>query len=280
MWGYVKVFVVRSSKGGELYVDGFRIRVVEKLRLPSFDERFKAINEAYWNTFLLRNKYVFIDILTDSGVNAMTDRQVAAMITAQDSYAGSETFYEFVKAVEDVLGYKYVLPTHQGRAAEHLLAKAFIKEGHVIPMNYHFTTTKVHFELAGGQVLELYIDEALNTESNHPFKGNMDPEKLKEAIRKYGPEKISFVRMEAATNLIGGQPFSMENLRTVKEICDEHGIPLVLDGSMIDWNAYLIKQRESDYRNKSVAEIVREMCSYADIFYASARKAPCVRGGS
>ena len=155
----------------------------------------------------------------------------------------------------------------------------FIKEGHVISMNYHFTTTKVHFELAGGQVLELCIDETLNTENNHPFKGNMDPEKLKEAIRKYGSERVPFVRMEAETNLIRGQPFSMENLRIIKKTCDGYGTPLVLDGSMIDWNAYLIKQRESDYRNKSVAEIVREMCSYADIFYASARKAPCARGG-
>ncbi len=273
------MIIIRSSKGGELYVDGYRVRIIEKLRLPSLNERFKAIREAFWNTFLLKNEHVFLDMLTDSGVNAMSDKQLAAMITAQDSYAGSKTFYEFVKAEEDVLGYKYVLPTHQGRAAEHLLAKAFIKEDNVIPMNYHFTTTKVHFELAGGQVLELYIDEALNTESTHPFKGNMDPEKLREVIRKYGKEKIPFVRMEATTNLIGGQPFSMDNLRTIKEICDEHGIPLVLDGSMIDWNAYLIKQRERGYRNKTVAEIVKEMCSLADIFYASARKAPCVRGG-
>ena len=238
-----------------------------------------SFNEAFWNTFLLKNDHVFLDMLTDSEVNAMTDKQLAAMITAQDSYARSKTFYEFVKAVKDVLGYKYVLPTHQGRATEHLLAKALIKEGDVIPMNYHFTTTRVHFELAGGQVLELYVDEALNTESTHPLKGNMNAEKLKEVIRKYGKEKIPFVRMEATTNLIGGQPFSMENLRMIKEICNEHGIPLVLDGSIIDWNAYLIKQRERGYRNKTVAEIVKEMCGLADIFYASARKAPCIRGG-
>lgn len=273
------MIIVKSSKGKELYVDGYRIRVVEKLQLPSLDERFKAIEEAYWNTFLLKNKYVFLDVLTDSGVNAMSDKQLAAMITAQDSYAGSNTFYEFVRAVKNILGYEYVLPTHQGRGAEHILAKTFVKEGHVIPMNYHFTTTKVHFELVGAQILELYIDEALNTESNYPFKGNMNPEKLRETIRKYGRRNIPFVRMEATTNLIGGQPFSLENLRTVKEICEEHGIPLVLDGSMIDWNAYMIKQREKGYRNKTVAEIVKEMCSLADIFYMSGRKAPCVRGG-
>jgi len=273
------VIVVKSSKGGELYVDGFRVRVVEKLKLPSIDKRLKAIEEAGWNTFLLKSEDVFLDMLTDSGTNAMTDKQLAAMISAQDSYAGSRTFYEFVEAVKEVLGYEYVLPTHQGRGAEHLLAKVLVKPGSIIPMNYHFTTTKVHFELAGGKVLELYIDEALNTRSTHPFKGNMDVEKLKETIKKYGAENIAFVRMEATTNLIGGQPFSMENLREVSEICKKHGILLVLDGSMIDWNAYLIKRREKGYANKSVAEIVREMCSLADIFYASARKAMCVRGG-
>lgn len=273
------MIVVKSSKGGELRVDGYRVRIIEKLRLPSLDERFKAIEEACWNTFLLRNEHVFLDMLTDSGVNAMSDKQLAAMIAAQDSYAGSMTFYEFAKTVKEVLGFEYVLPTHQGRGAEHILAKTFVKPGSVIPMNYHFTTTKVHFELAGAQVLELYVDEALKTRSTYPFKGNMDPEKLREAIRKYGRENIPFVRMEATTNLIGGQPFSMENLKTIKQICEEHSIPLVLDGSMIDWNAYLIKQREEGYRNKSIAEIIREMCSLADIFYASARKAMCVRGG-
>lgn len=273
------MIIVKSSSGGELYVDGYRVRIVERLSLPSVEERLKAIREAGWNTFLLKNKDVFLDMLTDSGVNAMSDKQLAAMIAAQDSYAGSMTFYEFASAVKDVLGYEYVMPTHQGRGAEHIIARTFIEKGSVIPMNYHFTTTKVHFELVGGKVLELYIDEALNTKSRHPFKGNMDIEKLRKAIKKYGRERIPFVRMEATTNLLGGQPFSMENLRDVKEVCEEYGIPLVLDGSMLDWNAYLIKQRETGYSNKSLAEIVKEMCSLADIFYASTRKIACVRGG-
>jgi tryptophanase len=146
-------------------------------------------------------------------------------------------------------------------------------------MNYHFTTTKVHFELVGGKVLELYIEEALKTKSTHPFKGNMDLEKLRGVFEEYGRERIPFVRMEATTNLIGGQPFSMENLRGVKALCEEHGIPLVLDGSMLDWNAYLIKQREEGYGDRSLSEIVREMCDLADIFYASTRKVTSVRGG-
>lgn len=273
------MIVVKSSKGDNLFIDGYRIRVIEKLHLPSIDERLKAIEEAGWNTFLLKNEHIFLDMLTDSGVNAMSDKQIAAMIATQDSYAGSRTFYEFVDAVKEVLGYEYVLPTHQGRGAEHIIARTFIKPGSIIPMNYHFTTTKVQFEAMGGQILELYIDEALKTRSTHPFKGNMDPEKLSEVIKKYGKESIPFVRMEAATNLIGGQPFSMENLKTIKAICDNYDIPLVLDGSMIDWNAYLIKKRELGYKNWSIADIIREMCSMADIFYASARKALCVRGG-
>lgn len=273
------MIIVKAFKGGELYVDGYRVRYIEKLQLPSVDERLRYIREAGWNTFLLRNEHVFLDMLTDSGVNAMSIDQLAAMISTQDSYAGSRNFYEFVDTVKEILGFNYVLPTHQGRGAEHILAKTFIEPGQVIPMNYHFTTTKVHFELAGGKVLELYTDEALKIKSNHPFKGNMDTEKLREVIKQYGKDKIAFVRMEATTNLIGGQPFSMENLREVKEICEENGLKLVLDGSMMDWNAYLIKQREPGYRNKSIAEIVREMCSYADIFYASTRKITCVRGG-
>ena len=273
------MITVKSRNGKEIFVDGYRVRVIETLRLPSVNERIKAIEEAGWNTFLLKNDYIFLDMLTDSGVNAMTDRQLAAMITTQDSYAGSKTFYEFAEVVKEILGFEYTLPTHQGRAAEHLLAKVFIKEGSVIPMNYHFTTTKVHFELAGGKVLEIYIDEALKTKSNHPFKGNMDPEKLKGVIKKYGKDKIAFVRMEATANLLGGQPFSMQNLKEIKEVCEENGLLLVLDGSMIDWNAYLIKQRENGYRNKTIAEIVKEMCSYADIFYASGRKSAAVRGG-
>jgi tryptophanase len=256
-----------------------KARMVQKIWLPSLDERLKAIQEAGYNTFLLKTKDIFLDMLTDSGVNAMSDNQFAAMMRVDDAYAGSMTFYEFAKSVEDVLGYKYVMNVHQGRAAEHLLAKVFGKSGGAIPTNYHFTTTKAHIELSGSLCLEIYYDEALKAESSNPFKGNMDPQKLKNTIKKYGKDKIGFVRMEATTNLLGGQPFSMANFREIRRICTENGLILVLDGSLMCENAYLIKQREKGYASKTVAEIVKEMCSVPDIFYMSGRKNTCVRGG-
>jgi tryptophanase len=169
--------------------------------------------------------------------------------------------------------------THQGRAAEHLLAKVFAKPGGVIPTNYHFTTTKAHIELQGMQVLEIYYDEALKTESTNQFKGNMDPNKLKEVIRRYGRDKIGFVRMEATTNLIGGQPFSMKNLKEIRQVCTENDLILIMDGSLICENAYLIRQREKGYEARTVAEIVKEMCSIPDVYYMSGRKNTSVRGG-
>jgi tryptophanase len=270
---------MKLSTGKEIPIEMYKARMVQKIWLPPVELRLKAIEEAGYNTFLLKTKDIFLDMLTDSGVNAMSDNQFAGMIKADDAYAGSTTFYEFAEAVEDVLGYKYVMNVHQGRAAEHLITKVFAKSSDVIPTNYHFTTTKAHIELIGAVCLEIYIDEALKTESTYPFKGNMDPQKLKDAIKKYGRDKIPFVRMEATANLLGGQPFSMENLEEIKQICNEHEVPLVLDGSLICENAYLIKQRQKGYENKTVAEIVKEMCSLADLFYMSGRKNTCVRGG-
>ena len=270
---------MKLSTGKEIPIEMYKARMVQKIWLPPLKTRLKAIEEAGYNTFLLKTKDIFLDMLTDSGVNAMSDNQFAGMIKADDAYAGSMTFYEFAEAVEDVLGYKYVMNVHQGRAAEHLITKIFAKSGDVIPTNYHFTTTKAHMELIGAICLEIYTDEALKTKSIHPFKGNMDPQKLKNTIKKHGRDKIPFVRMEATTNLLGGQPFSMENLKEITQICNEHDIPLVLDGSLICENAYLIKQRQKGYENKTVAEIVKEMCSLADLFYMSGRKNTCVRGG-
>jgi tryptophanase len=218
-------------------------------------------------------------MLTDSGTNAMTDNQLAAMMQSDDAYAGSESFYRLLDAVKDIFGYQYLLPTHQGRAAEHLLAKTFVKPGHIVPMNYHFTTTKAHFDLAGGKVLELYTDEALKTTSSFPFKGNMDLGRLKAAIDQAGPANVSFVRMEATTNLIGGQPFSLENLRQVKALIEPLGIFLVVDGSLISENAYFIRQREPGYENTSIRDIIREIMSIADLCYLSGRKSCSVRGG-
>ena len=270
---------IRLSTGKEIPVEMHKVRIVQKTSLPPVEERLKAIKEGGYNTFALRTKDIFIDMLTDSGTNAMSDNQLAAMMVSDDAYAGSESFYKLAQAIEDVLGFRYVLPTHQGRAAEHLLAKVFIKPGDIIPMNYHFTTTKAHIELVGGQVLEIYADEALKTQSTHPFKGNLDIQKLKDTIKKYGASKIPFVRMEATTNLLGGQPFSIENLKEVKRVCSEYNIPLVVDGSLISENAYFIKIREKEYKNKSIQEIIKEIMSFADLFYLSARKSSCVRGG-
>jgi tryptophanase len=237
------------------------------------------MEEAGYNTFLLRSRSIFIDMLTDSGTNAMSDNQLAAMMQSDDAYAGSESFYKLEESVREIFGYQYVMPTHQGRAAEHLLAKTFVKPGHIVPMNYHFTTTKAHFDLAGGKVLELYGPEALITESSYPFKGNMDLGRLQAAIEKAGPANVSFVRMEATTNLIGGQPFSLENLRAVKALIEPLGIFLVVDGSLISENAYFIRQREPGYENASIRDIIREIMSVADLCYLSGRKSCSVRGG-
>ena len=256
-----------------------KVRIVQKTRLAPVRERLRAMEEAGYNTFLLRTRDIFLDMLTDSGTNAMSDNQLAAMMQSDDAYAGSESFYKLADSVLDVFGYKYLLPTHQGRAAEHLLAKVFVKPGQIVPMNYHFTTTKAHFELAGGKVLELYTAEALNTESTCLFKGNMDLGRLKEAIDKAGPQNVAFVRMEATTNLIGGQPFSMENLRQVKALIEPLGIFLVVDGSLISENAYFIRQREPGYENTSIRDIIREMMEVADLCYLSGRKSCSVRGG-
>jgi tryptophanase len=256
-----------------------KVRIVQKTRLAPARERLKAIEAAGYNTFQLRSRDIFIDMLTDSGTNAMSDNQLAAMMQSDDAYAGGESFYKLADAVQEIFGYKYLLPVHQGRAAEHLLAKTFVKPGHIVPMNYHFTTTKAHFDMAGGKVLELYTPEALKATSTFPFKGNMDLGRLQAAIEKAGAENVSFVRMEATTNLIGGQPFSLENLKQVKALIEPMGIFLVLDASLISENAYFIHQREPGYENVSVRDIVLEMASTADLTYLSGRKSCSVRGG-
>jgi tyrosine phenol-lyase len=271
--------IIKLSTGKEMPIEMHKIKIVQKIRLVPVEERFKAIEEAGYNTFSLKSKDIFLDMLTDSGTNAMSDNQLGASMLYDDAYAGSASFYKLADAAKDMLGFKYILPTHQGRAAEHLIAKIFLKPGDIIPTNYHFTTTRAHIELAGGKCLEIYTEEALNTQSTHPFKGNIDTQKLRDAIKKYGTDKLPFVRVEATTNLIGGQPFSMENLKEVRQICNENGIPIVLDGSLVSENAYLVKQREEGYESKDVAEIVKEICSLVDLFYMSARKNTSVKGG-
>ncbi len=271
--------IIKASDGREFPVEMHKARMVQNVTLIPAEQRLKAIKEAGYNTFQLKTKDIFLDMLTDSGTNAMSDNQFAGFMTTDDAYSGSMTFYEFADAVRDVLGYKYTMNAHQGRAAEHLLAKTFIEAGQVVPTNYHFTTTKVHIELPGAKILEIFYDEALETESTNPFKGNMDPQKLRDVIKKYGKDKIAYVRMEATANLLGGQPFSMANFKEIVKISKDAGLLTVLDGSLLCENAYLIMKREKGYENKTVAEIVKEMCSLVDLFYMSGRKNTCVRGG-
>ncbi|MFV9511438.1 tryptophanase [Tepidibacillus sp. LV47] len=256
-----------------------KVRIVQKLNLPPIEQRVKAIEEAGYNTFLLKNRDVYLDMLTDSGVNAMSDKQQAAMMEADDSYAGSETFTRLENKIKEIFGKEYFLPAHQGRACENIIAQTFVEKGSIIPMNYHFTTTLAHIVLNGGSVKELFTNEALKVRSDYPFKGNMDIAKLRDLIETYGAEKIPFVRLEAGTNLIGGQPFSLENMHEVRKVCDEYGILLVLDASLLADNLYFIKEREEKYKTKSIREITREIADLSDIIYFSGRKLGSARGG-
>jgi tyrosine phenol-lyase len=270
---------IQFYSGEEIPVELHKVRIVQKLFLKPIEDRKAAIEKAGFNTFLLSTKDIFLDMLTDSGTNAMSDNQVSSMLQADDAYAGSQSFYRMEEALRDVFGKHYVLPVHQGRAAENIISQVFIKKGDVIPMNYHFTTTKEHMELNGGKVLEIYADDGLEIKSNKLFKGNIDIDKLNGVFKKYGKEKVAFVRMEASTNLIGGQPFSMQNMRDVKKICDTNGTMLVLDASLIGENAYFIKQREEEFKDAEIKDILLEMCSYSDLVYFSSRKVSSTRGG-
>jgi tryptophanase len=256
-----------------------KVRIVQKLSLPPVERRLEKITEAGNNTFLLKNDDVFLDMLTDSGVNAMSDRQQAAMLIADDSYAGSATYTRLETKLREIFGMNYFLPTHQGRACEHILAKVLVSPGKVVPMNYHFTTTKAHITLQGGTVEELVTDAGLEVVSAAPFKGNMDIAKLRAVIGKHGADNIAFVRMESGTNLIGGQPVSLQNLADVSNVCKEHGIPLVLDASLLADNLYFNKTREDHCKSLSIREITRRTADLCDIIYFSARKLGCARGG-
>ncbi len=256
-----------------------KVRIIQKLHLPPVERRLDAMNEAGNNTFLLQNVEVFMDMLTDSGVNAMSDQQLAAMMVADDSYAGSATYTRLESKLRELFGMHYILPTHQGRACENILAQVLVSPGTVVPMNYHFTTTKAHITLNGGSIEELVAEEGLEVVSVHPFKGNMDIAKLRAVIANHGATQIGFVRMEAGTNLIGGQPFSLQHLADVRQVCDEHGLLLVLDASLLADNLYFVKEREEACKDMSIREITRRFADLSDVIYFSARKLGCVRGG-
>jgi len=271
--------IVKFYKGEDIPLELHKVRVVQKLHLVPIERRLDAMKEAGFNTFRLSTKDVYLDMLTDSGTNAMSDEQLSAMMHADDAYAGSQSFERLLKAVKDVLGKNYLLPVHQGRAAENVICRTFIKPGNVIPMNYHFTTALAHIQENGGKIVELLHDRAFELKSDYPFKGNIDIEKLEKCIEENGVENIPFIRMEASTNLIGGQPFSLANLMDVRRIADKYKIMLVLDASLIGENAYLIKQREENWKENSIGEILKMMTGLADLVYFSARKLSSSRGG-
>ena len=270
---------IKFYNGENIPLELHKVRIVQKLNLVPIERRLEALYEGGFNTFRLSTKDVFLDMLTDSGTNAMSDNQLAAMMQADDAYAGSQSFVRLQKAVEDVLGKKLLLPVHQGRAAENIISLAYVKKGSLIPMNYHFTTAMAHITQNGGKIAELLYDEAYVINSNHPFKGNMNIEKLEEVINHHGANNIPFIRMEASTNLIGGQPFSVKNLRDVRAIADKFGIRLVLDASLLGENAYMVMKREEEFKNSTMGEIMKIMTGLADLVYFSARKLSSSRGG-
>ena len=265
--------------GENIPLEMHKVRMVQKLNLLPVNERLAAITQAGSNTFLLRNSDVFLDMLTDSGVNAMSDRQYAAMMLADDSYAGSETFFRLEKTLQNFFGTRYFLPAHQGRACENIIAQTLVTPGSTAIMNYHFTTTKSHITLRGGAVEEVIGDGGIQITSTNPFKGNFDLAKLQAAIDHIGPNKVSFVRVEAGTNLIGGQPVSLENMKEVTALCRKQNILTVLDASLLADNLFFIKTREEACANMSTGEIVKTMAALFDLIYFSGRKLGCARGG-
>ena len=256
-----------------------KVRIIQKLTLLPIEERLRAIEGAGYNTFLLQNNDVFLDMLTDSGVNAMSDVQQAAMLIADDAYAGSATFTRLHKKLQEVFGMEFFLPTHQGRAAEHILSRAYVSPGQAVPMNYHFTTAKAHITEVGGEVVELVSSDGIAVTSDNMFKGNVDIEAAERFIAERGAENIAFFRVEAGTNLIGGQPYSLANQRAVYELCQKNGIKLIMDASLLADNLYFIKDREAEFADWSIADICLALADACDIIYFSGRKLGFGRGG-
>lgn len=254
------------------WAEPFKIKVVEPIRMTTRQEREAAAKKAGYNTFLLKSEDVYIDLLTDSGTNAMSDNQWAGMMLGDEAYAGSRNFYNLYDNVKKYYGMPYFVPTHQGRAAEHLVSKILVKPGDFIPGNMYFTTTKLHQELAGGTFVDVIIDEAHDPENDHQFKGNIDTAKLLQLIEKVGAKKIPYISIAGPVNMAGGQPFSMQNLIETSEICKKYKIKMWFDATRACENAYFIKLREKGYSEKSIAQILKEMCSYFDGLWVSAKK--------
>ena len=250
----------------------YRIKMVEPLRMTTPEQRAKAMADAGWNTFLLRSDDVYIDLLTDSGTSAMSDRQWSALMMGDEAYAGSRSFFALERAVQEVYGFPYVVPTHQGRGAEHLISQILIKDGQYTPGNMYFTTTRLHQELAGAQFVDIIVDEAHDTTDRSPFKGNVDLQKLQHLIEDVGPAQIAYVSVAVTVNMAGGQPVSLANLRAVQELCAQHGILVWGDATRCAENAYFIQQREPGYADSSVADILRQTMDCFDGVTMSSKK--------
>ena len=254
------------------WAEPFKIKVVEPLKMTTRADRERALVEAGYNTFLLRSEDVYIDLLTDSGTNAMSDNQWAGLMLGDEAYAGSKNFYHLEDKVRQYYGYRHLVPTHQGRGAENLISRILIKPGDFIPGNMYFTTTRLHQELAGGTFVDVIVDEAHDPASTHPFKGNVDLQKLADLVGRVGAPRVPYVSVAATVNMAGGQPIALENLRQVRAFCDRHRIRIILDATRALENAYFIKQREPGQAGRTLAEILKEMCACTDGCTMSGKK--------
>jgi tyrosine phenol-lyase len=261
-----------QQAGRRSWAEPWKIKMVEPIHLMPPEARRKALEESGYNTFLMRSEDVYIDLLTDSGTNAMSDRQWAGMMLGDEAYAGSRNFYHLEDAIRTYYGYRYIVPTHQGRGAEHLLSQATIEPGDFIPGNMYFTTTRMHQELAGGTFVDVIIDEAHDPASTHPFKGDVDLDKLEALIDRVGADKIPYVSLAGTVNMAGGQPVSMANVRALRELTSRHGIRIYLDATRMMENSFFIQEREDGYTDRSIAEILLEFCSYTDGAWMSGKK--------
>lgn len=261
-----------QQHGRRSWAEPWKIKMVEPLTVTTREEREKALIEAGYNTFLLKSEDVYIDLLTDSGTSAMSDRQWAGMMLGDEAYAGSRNFYHLESAIQNTYGYKYIVPTHQGRGAEHLISQTVIKKGQIVPGNMYFTTTRLHQEMAGGTFYDVIIDEAHDPANQHPFKGNIDLDKVQALIDKHGAANIAYISVAGTVNMAGGQPVSMANIKALRALCDKHGVKVYLDATRMMENAYFIQQREEGYADKTIAQILKEFCSYTDAAWMSAKK--------
>ncbi len=265
--------------GRRSWAEPWKIKMVEPLHMTDRAARARALTDAGYNTFLLRSRDVYIDLLTDSGTNAMSDRQWAGMMVGDEAYAGSENFYHLEDAIHRYYGYEHLVPTHQGRGAENLISRTAIRPGQFVPGNMYFTTTRLHQEMAGGTFVDVIVDEAHDPQNRNDFKGNIDLAKLDALVKREGAARIAYISLGATVNMAGGQPVSMANVKALRAWCDTHKVRLFLDATRAVENAFFIQERETGYANKKVAEILKEFCSYTDGAWMSAKKDSLVNIG-